>query len=85
MIRAVLDCNVVITAALSGGKCAELLLRARTRGGFYLVWSPPIVAECLRVIESADVHTVDITGGAPELHKRWRELVERSTAAGKRG
>lgn len=43
-----------------------------------------VMDQCLRVIESADVHTVDITGGAPELHKRWRELVERSTAAGKR-
>ena len=51
MIRAVLDCNVVITAALSGGKCGELLLRVRQRNGFELVWSPPIVAECLRVIE----------------------------------
>jgi putative PIN family toxin of toxin-antitoxin system len=51
VIRAVLDCNVVITAALSAGKCAELLSRARQRNGFELVWSPPIVAECLRVIE----------------------------------
>jgi predicted nucleic acid-binding protein len=51
VIRAVLDRNVVITAALTGGKCAELLLRARRRDGFQLVWSPPIVAECLRVIE----------------------------------
>lgn len=51
MIRAVLDCNVVITAALTGGKCAELLARSRRQDGFQLVWSPPIVAECLRVIE----------------------------------
>jgi len=51
VIRAVLDCNVVITAALTGGKCAELLARSRRQGGFQLVWSPPIVAECLRVIE----------------------------------
>ena len=51
MIRAVLDCNIVVTAALSEGKCAELLRRARLRNGFELVWSPPIVAECLRVIE----------------------------------
>ncbi len=50
MIRAVLDCNVVVTAALSEGKCAELLTRARLREGFELVWSPPIVEECLRVI-----------------------------------
>ena len=51
MIRAVLDCNVVVTAALSEGKCADLLRRARLRNGFELVWSPPIVAECLRVVE----------------------------------
>jgi len=51
VIRAVLDCNVVITAALTGGTCADLLARARRRDGFQLVWSPPIVAECLRVIE----------------------------------
>jgi putative PIN family toxin of toxin-antitoxin system len=50
VIRAVLDCNVVVTAALSEGKCAELLRRARLRNGFELVWSPPIIAECLRVI-----------------------------------
>jgi len=51
VIRAVLDCNVVVTAALSAGKCADLLSRVRRRDGFELVWSAPIVAECLRVIE----------------------------------
>ena len=51
MIRAVLNCNVVIPAALSGGNCAEVLSRVRQRNGFDLVWSTPIVAECLRVIE----------------------------------
>jgi putative PIN family toxin of toxin-antitoxin system len=51
VIRAVLDCNVVITAALSAGKCADILSRALQRDGFELVWSSPIVAECLRVIE----------------------------------
>jgi predicted nucleic acid-binding protein len=51
VIRAVLDCNVVVTAALSAGKCADLLSRVRRRDGFELVWSAAIVAECLRVIE----------------------------------
>jgi len=51
VIRAVLDCDVVVTAALSAGKCAEILSRARRRDGFELVWSAPVVAECLRVIE----------------------------------
>jgi radical SAM/Cys-rich protein len=45
--------------------------------------SDEVLDRCLEVIESSDVRTVDITGGAPELHKRWREIVIRSTAAGK--
>jgi predicted nucleic acid-binding protein len=50
VIRAVLDCNVAFTAARTQGRCAEILTRARRRDGFELVWSPPIVAEGLRVI-----------------------------------
>ncbi len=42
-----------------------------------------VVDRCLEIIESTDIATVDITGGAPELHKRWREIVARSRAAGK--
>jgi radical SAM/Cys-rich protein len=42
-----------------------------------------VVDRCIQVIESTAIPTVDITGGAPELHKRWREIVERATAAGK--
>ncbi|MGZ8378076.1 MAG: arsenosugar biosynthesis radical SAM (seleno)protein ArsS [Gemmatirosa sp.] len=43
-----------------------------------------VLDRCLEIIETADVGTVDITGGAPELHKRWREIVVRATAAGRR-
>jgi radical SAM/Cys-rich protein len=42
-----------------------------------------VVDRCIQVIESTSIPTIDITGGAPELHKRWREIVERATAAGK--
>ncbi|MEX2583287.1 MAG: arsenosugar biosynthesis radical SAM (seleno)protein ArsS [Gemmatimonadota bacterium] len=42
-----------------------------------------VVDRCLEIIESTEIGTVDITGGAPELHKRWREIVARSRAAGK--
>ena len=73
MIRAVLDCNVIITAALSQGKCAELLSRARLREGFELVWSPPIVAECLRVIEYPKL--------AGKFRTDPRLLVERAMAS----
>jgi radical SAM/Cys-rich protein len=43
-----------------------------------------VLDRCLEVIEGTAIPTVDITGGAPELHKRWRELVVRSRAAGKK-
>jgi radical SAM/Cys-rich protein len=43
-----------------------------------------VVDRCLEIIEGTDIPTVDITGGAPELHKRWREIVIRSRRAGKR-
>jgi radical SAM/Cys-rich protein len=43
-----------------------------------------VVDRVLEIIESTDIPVVDITGGAPELHKRWRELVLRARAAGKR-
>jgi len=43
-----------------------------------------VVDRCLEIIESTDISIVDITGGAPELHRRWREIVSRSRAAGKR-
>ncbi|MDB4951078.1 MAG: Radical [Gemmatimonadetes bacterium] len=43
-----------------------------------------VMDRCLEVIEGTDIPTVDVTGGAPELHRRWRELVARSRAAGKR-
>ncbi|MFL5538011.1 MAG: radical SAM protein, partial [Longimicrobiaceae bacterium] len=42
-----------------------------------------VVDRCLEVIESTGIPTVDVTGGAPELHPRWRELVARARAAGK--
>jgi radical SAM/Cys-rich protein len=43
-----------------------------------------VLDRCLRIIESTGIGTVDLTGGAPELHRRWPEIVARSRAAGKR-
>lgn len=43
-----------------------------------------VLDRCLDVIRTTDIGTVDITGGAPELHRRWREIVEVATAAGRR-
>ncbi|MBW2734423.1 MAG: arsenosugar biosynthesis radical SAM protein ArsS [Deltaproteobacteria bacterium] len=37
----------------------------------------------LRAMEISGAHTVDITGGAPELHPHFRPFVEKARAAGK--
>ena len=43
--------------------------------------SNEVLDACLRWVESGRVYTLDVTGGAPELHPRFREIVERSHAA----
>ncbi|MEQ1717411.1 MAG: arsenosugar biosynthesis radical SAM (seleno)protein ArsS [Hyphomicrobium sp.] len=45
--------------------------------------SDDTVDEVIRAIRRTSAHTIDITGGAPELHPRFRDLVEASTDAGK--
>lgn len=41
------------------------------------------VEACLRALDQTPAHTVDITGGAPELHPEFRFLVEAARARGK--
>jgi radical SAM/Cys-rich protein len=47
------------------------------------VMSPTVVDACLRFLESSDIPTVDITGGAPELHPAFRDIVRRARGAGR--
>jgi radical SAM/Cys-rich protein len=47
------------------------------------VMSDAVVDACLDVLEAADVPVLDITGGAPELHPRFRDIVARATAEGR--
>lgn len=42
-----------------------------------------VVDATLRFLERSDIPTVDVTGGAPELHPRFREIVVRARAAGR--
>ncbi len=39
---------------------------------------------CLRVLDGAGIPTLDITGGAPELHPLFRDAVRRARALGRR-
>ena len=36
--------------------------------------------KCLKIIETTSVHTLDLTGGAPEMHLDFRWFVERAAA-----
>jgi radical SAM/Cys-rich protein len=47
------------------------------------VMSDEIVDQVIAAIGRTRAHTVDITGGAPELHPRFRGLVEAAVSAGK--
>ena len=47
------------------------------------VMPPDVVEACLRFLESSDIPTVDITGGAPELHPAFRDIVCRARALGR--
>ena len=46
------------------------------------IMSDAVVDACLDVIERQAIPTVDLTGGAPELHPRFRDLVAAASAAG---
>ena len=47
--------------------------------------SDEAIAKCLEILERHDeIASLDITGGAPELHPGFNELVERAAALGKR-
>ena len=43
-----------------------------------------VVDACLRLLETSGIPTLDITGGAPELHPRFREVVRRGRGLGRR-
>ena len=48
------------------------------------VMSDAVVEACLDLLAATTIPTLDITGGAPELHPRFRDLVVRARALGRR-
>ena len=45
--------------------------------------SREVLDACLNFLAQTDIPTLDITGGAPEMHKNFREIVERASALGR--
>ena len=44
------------------------------------IMPPDVLEACLHFLEQSTIPTLDITGGAPEMHPQFREIVERATA-----
>ena len=47
------------------------------------VMTREVLDACLNFLAQTDIPTLDITGGAPEMHPNFREIVERGTALGR--
>jgi radical SAM/Cys-rich protein len=47
------------------------------------VMGDAVLDACLGLLVEGGIPTLDITGGAPELHPRFREMVERARTAGR--
>ena len=69
-----------------GYKCNQSCLHCHVNAGPTRkeMMAPETLADVLCFLEFSGVKTLDITGGAPELHPQFRELVERARALGKR-
>lgn len=50
---------------------------------FDAMMSRETVEACLRALDQTTAHTVDLTGGAPELHPEFKYLVDAAVARGK--
>ena len=46
------------------------------------IMSDAVLEACLNLLEAGDFRALDITGGAPELHPRFGELISRAAATG---
>ena len=47
------------------------------------VMTPDVLDACLTFLAQSNIPTLDITGGAPEMHPQFREIVERASALGR--
>jgi len=67
-----------------GYKCNQSCLHCHVNAGPTRteMMSPEVIADVLTVLGVASIKTLDVTGGAPELHPQFRELVARARELG---
>jgi radical SAM/Cys-rich protein len=69
-----------------GYKCNQSCLHCHVNAGPTRteMMSPEVLADVLTLVKIASVKSLDITGGAPELHPQFRDLVTRGRELGLR-
>jgi radical SAM/Cys-rich protein len=69
-----------------GYKCNQSCLHCHVNAGPNRteMMSPEVLADVLTLVKISSVSTLDITGGAPELHPQFRDLVSRGRELGLR-
>ena len=67
-----------------GYKCNQSCVHCHVNAGPQRteMMSPETLGEVIRFLEASSLRVLDITGGAPELHPQFRELVSRARALG---
>ncbi|APV43971.1 radical SAM/Cys-rich domain-containing protein [Dehalogenimonas formicexedens] len=69
--------------SLCNQRCAHCHVRASPDSGIHM--TDDIIQQCLRVLEKfQQIRTVDLTGGAPELHPGFERIVGALTEMGKK-
>ncbi|MEY2668458.1 MAG: hypothetical protein RJA59_1096 [Pseudomonadota bacterium] len=76
--------RVAILQVNLGYRCNQACLHCHVEAGPLRTeeMSDEVVEDVLRVLAAHAIPTLDVTGGAPELHPRFRSLVARARAAG---
>lgn len=77
-MRAVLDANVIVSAALSQGGAPAQLLERWLHGAFELIVSPQLLDEVERALAYPKVRTRLEAGAAAQLLSLLEELAERA-------
>ena len=67
-----------------GYKCNQSCVHCHVNAGPTRteMMAPETIAEIISFLEVSEIETLDITGGAPELHPQFRELVTRAREIG---
>jgi radical SAM/Cys-rich protein len=78
-------CGVGILQLNLGKKCNQACKHCHVAAGPHRteLMDDRTMEICIEILQKSGIQAVDITGGAPEMHPRYRELVKRCRSLGK--